>query len=111
MFDKSAAFNALLTQGRSKNIPLITLSQRPVWLSRFVFSEADFFQIFWLNDTRDRKTVNSFTPFSLEKRLPDYHSFWYNVGRDTTNVLAPVPEASVLLETFHQKLKPQKRAI
>ena len=59
MIGSNPAFEALLTQGRSKNIPMIVLSQRPAWISRFVFSESDFFQEFHLNDKRDRKTMSS----------------------------------------------------
>lgn len=107
--NRCAPFNAILTQGRSKEIPMITLAQRPAWLSRFVFSEADFFQIFWLNDFRDRKTVQSFIPASLENRLADYNSLWYDVSRDQVVVLSPVPETTVILDTFHDRLAPKKR--
>jgi DNA helicase HerA-like ATPase len=57
MVGDSSAFRAILTQGRSKRIPMIILSQRPVWLSRFVFSEADFFQVFQLNILNDRMQI------------------------------------------------------
>lgn len=91
MISKSGAFQAIQTQGRSKRVPTIVLSQRPVWLSRFVFSEADFFMVFWLNDERDRKTLLSFLPKEADKRLPDYHSHYYDVGADKLHILKPVP--------------------
>ncbi len=109
MVNKSEAVAAILTQGRSKQIPLIMLSQRPVWLNRFAFSEASHFQMFWLNDARDRKTVQAFMPYDLEKRLPDYHSVWYDVGRDKTCVMRPVPTDDALLEVFHERLKSRRR--
>lgn len=108
MLGNSAAFRALLTQGRSKQIPLIVLSQRPVWLSRFVFSEAEFFQVFWLNDQRDRRTVQSFVRGDASKRLPDYHSLWYDVGRDQSAILAPVPDRSTVLSVFQARLKKRR---
>ena len=41
----SKPFKAALTQGRSMHIPMIMLSQRPCWLSKFAFTEANFFQV------------------------------------------------------------------
>lgn len=97
---KSDALNAILTQGRSLRVPTIILSQRPVWLSRFVITEADFFQVFWLNDTRDRITLESVIPAGIRERLPEYHSFYYDVGRDELLKLAPVPSENEILATF-----------
>lgn len=56
---RNPAFRALLTQGRSKKIEMVTLSQRPVWMDRFTFTEADFWQIFRLNGLDDRKSVSA----------------------------------------------------
>ena len=108
---RSDAFNAILTQGRSKRIPCITLSQRPVWMSRFVFSEADFIQYMFLNDKRDRETVQNFTPFDVEKRLPPYHSFYYDVGRDSTVVWRPVPSGDDILASFDERLGVRRKYI
>lgn len=105
------AFNLLLTQGRSLRIPMITLSQRPVWVSRFNFSEADFFQMFELSDKRDQKTVQSFVPYSLEAELPLYHSYYYDVAKKKLTNLLPVPHESVILQTIEDKLKKHRRAI
>jgi hypothetical protein len=107
MLRKSKAFDAILTQGRSKRIPVIVLSQRPVWLSRFVFSEASYFQVFWLNDFRDRQTVQSFIPADTENRLPDFNSLWYDVGRDRVSRMLPVPARTTILETFRERMRPK----
>lgn len=98
----SDAFQAILTQGRSKHIPTITLSQRPVWLSRFVFSEADFFQCFWLNDRDDRKSLERFLPFTIE-RLPNFHSSYYDVSLDKATEWKPVPRANAIVEMFRAR--------
>jgi hypothetical protein len=102
----SEAFQAILTQGRSKYVPCITLSQRPVWMNRFVFSEADFIQLFWLNDKRDRKTVASFMPDIGDERLPDFHSYYYDIGKDDLIVLKPVPKEEEIIA----KLQPPKKS-
>lgn len=91
MLPNGDAINAILTQGRSKCVPVIALTQRPVFVPRFFFSEADFFQTFWLNDARDRKTVTSFQPDEVDQRLAAYNSYYYDVGHDTLSIMRPVP--------------------
>lgn len=111
---EKGAFQAVLTQGRSKRIPVICLTQRPSWLSRFVFSEADFYAIFHLNDRRDQLTVQAFTPrerMNLKNRLPDYHAYWYDVGRDNAFQMKPVPDADTIRETIQTRLRPKRRHI
>jgi hypothetical protein len=105
------AFRALLTQGRSRQVPLIVLSQRPVWMDRFVFSEADFYQVFRLNNRRDRKAVMEFVPANLEKRLPDYHSHYYDVAANSVTVVKPVPDIQRIHSYFDSRLKRLKRVI
>jgi len=105
------ALNALLTQGRTKRIPIILLSQRPAWLSRFCFSEASYFQVFSLTDQRDRATVQQFIPkekANLETRLQPFHSIWYDVKRDEACTFSPVPPAEEILDTFRAKLMPRR---
>lgn len=103
---KNSAFKALLTQGRSKSIPLITLSQRPVWMSRFTISEADFHQVFFLADEADRDIVQRFIPHEMpERRLPRFHSYYYDVGNDRFTGLKPVPEPAEILDTFESRLQ------
>jgi hypothetical protein len=107
----NSAFRALLTQGRSKRIPMLVCSQRPVWVSRFVLSESDFFQIFHLNDERDRRTLEALVPANLDKRLPDYHSWYYDVGKNGLVELSPVPNADIIMETFENRLSSKRRKI
>lgn len=110
--DKGGAFNAILTQGRSKKIPVISCSQRPAWLSRFVFSEADFFAVFQLNDREDRLKVRRFLSedgAQVTRRLPDFSCYWYDVKKDSLMIMSPVPDANTLLERFEQRLTPKRR--
>jgi hypothetical protein len=109
MLPKGGATNALLTQGRSKKIPMIILAQRPVWLSRFAFSEASFFQAFDLTTESDRKIARDFMPYDVVESLPPYHSLWYDVNRKRLDKLSPVPGEAELLETFRQRLAPKTR--
>lgn len=104
MIGKSKAFEACLTQGRSKYIPIITLTQRPSWITRFAFSEADFFMIFRLTDRRDRMIVAEFVEQPTEKRLQKYNSYWYDVNQEELNVLRPVPDREIIKGIFNRKL-------
>lgn len=97
-------FNALLTQGRSKLIEIITLSQRPLWLSRFVFSEATYFGIFNLTDRDDRKTVGRFVPTDLytsDTWLERHHWIWYSVAQGEGRELDPVPGRAQIIARFY----------
>lgn len=108
---KSKAYNALLTQGRSKGIPMITLTQRPVWLSRFVISEAGFHQVFFLSDEADRDIVQRFIPHDItERRLPKYHSWYYDVSNDEFTGLKPLPKPAVVRDRINAGLEELKPA-
>lgn len=110
----SAAFNAFLTQGRSKYLPVITLTQRPSWISQFVYSEADYFSIFQLSKKEDRKRIQDFIPperVDVEIELPDYHCHWYSVAKRKAFIMLPVPDAAVIAETLHSRLKPKRRIL
>lgn len=104
-------FRSLLTQGRSKHIPMIVLSQRPTWMDRFVFTESEFFQIFRLQHRKDQESVEQFVPADLSVRLPDFYSYYYDVGADELIILRPVPPREVILQTFRKRLEPLKKAI
>ncbi len=109
--DRNPAFRALLTQGRSKEIPLIVLSQRPVWLDRFVFSESEYFQVFQLQHRKDLAAVNEFIPHDLKSRLPKHHSYYYDVGGDKLTKLAPVPALPELLAMFDRRLSRIRKTV
>ena len=109
---RSPGFQALLTQGRSKEIPMVTLTQRPAWVSRFVFSESDYLQLYQLTDIRDVKVAKQFMPLPIETRLPgQYYSWWWDNTRNYKAVLQPVPQRDIILQTFHDRLVQRKRVI
>jgi hypothetical protein len=123
--EKDGPFQAILTQGRSLRIPVIALSQRPVGVNRFVFSEASHTMVFDLNDERDKDTIRMFTPkgfldwtpdglgdndpFTGEKMLPKFHSRWYNKKDNSRFVLRPVPGAAEIIDAIDIQLKPKHR--
>lgn len=100
---RDPAFTALLTQGRSKNIQMITLIQRPVWCSKFVFSEANHYYIMKLQIEEDRKYVSSYLDGTPIGRLPRFHTYWYSADEQSGAFLAPVPGRSAILNIFHRR--------
>lgn len=112
MMGNNDAFIACQTQGRSKHIPMISCTQRPVWITRFCFSEASFIQVFDLNDARDIQTVESFVPVDFDaEKLKKYHSYYYDIGEDNLVMLKPVPPVKKILEIFDAKLPKRKNWI
>lgn len=105
----SDAVNSILTQGRSREIPVIACTQRPAWVSRYLFTEASFIQVYDLNDTRDIQTIESFTPIDWDSEPPlaEYCSYYYDVARDHLFRFNPVPDMDKIRNKFDMKLKRQ----
>lgn len=105
----SPAYRALLTQGRSKHIPMIYLSQRPVEVSRFNFSEASHIVMFDLNHMKDRQIVSEYMPIDKTRRLDNHASDWYDVNRNKLFQVLPAPGREIILQRFEDKLRPEPR--
>lgn len=99
------AYRALLTQGRSKRIPMINLSQRPVFMDRFVFTETQFWNVFDLQYKGDVKKVEEYIPADLSKPLPEFHSYYYDVKNRKLTIMEPVPELDEIYDTFEKRLE------
>lgn len=113
MLARNSALDAILVQGRSKNIPVIMLTQRPVGISRFAFSESQFVMVFPNHDRRERKTISEFTPLFQRSNmnnddylLPRFHSYWYDVIGNKVDKLRPVPSMDAIFKEFDYKLRP-----
>ncbi len=107
------AFDHIMTQGRSKNIPVIACYQRPAWLSQFATSQADYFRVYHLHKPEDRAKANEYMGeakgpkgelIGVNYRLPDHYSLWYDVGNDQATVLRPSPPPEAVLGAFEQRL-------
>ena len=105
------AFQAILQQGRSKRIPVIACTQRPVSVARPVFSEASYYCVYRMADKRDYKTIEGFVPADLAAPLKPYHWRWYDVAANRLLTMSAVPppeavaaqlrEAAPQHTTFH----------
>lgn len=111
---RSKALQAILTQGRSKRLPVIALSQRPSWISRFILSEADFFAVFQLNDKEDRKRIQSLVPrekMDLDAELPRFQCKWYDSAQGQVFDMLPAPDAQTILDRIDSRLSPKRKAL
>ena len=98
------AFKAILRQGRSKRIPVISCTQRPVDCDREVFTESQFIQVFRVTDERDYKTIKGFTGRApIDVPLPERHSYWYDKAQNRVSILKPVPHPDTIARTLRQK--------
>jgi hypothetical protein len=103
------AYRVLLTQGRSKHIPIITLSQSPAWISPFIFRECEFIQSFHLQTPADRQRIGEFIPGADVQQLKKYHSYYWNVLDFELTHLKPVPKLSEILNRFDDKRATRRR--
>jgi hypothetical protein len=127
MVKDDEAYDALLTQGRSLCIPMIVLSQRPRWVTRFVFSEATFFQVYALNDDDDWRRVAGFVPLpsaweasrlqareagNLAQALnpPPYYSYYYDTNAQSLVRFSPVPPVEESVDAIAQQIKKRRAA-
>jgi hypothetical protein len=108
-------FETFLTRGRSRRCPAITLCQRPVNVSRYCFSEAQFFQCFSLTDERDYKTLRGFAKVPDMERYPleQYKSYYYDVGWKRSYPMGKFPPMDQILDTINSRMesRPQRRRL
>lgn len=105
---RAETLQALLMQGRSKNIPLIVLFQRPLGIKKELRTESQFYQIFFLANSDDRKEIQSNmsdgAKYFLDRRIPIYHSIWYEQSTGEGRILKPVPDQAAIARTFRHRL-------
>lgn len=100
---RDPGLRTVLTQGRSKHIPVISLSQRPAHISPFLLSEAEFKSVFYLEHPRDIERLNEWMPRVAPDKLPDHESYWYQrAGRELLR-LKRCPPPDAILNTFDER--------
>lgn len=104
-YRRYGGYNALLTQGRSKHIPIISCTQRPAHITPFVFSESDHFNVFHLNTEVDVKKVAGIIPDYDREIMPEFNSRWYDVKRNKKFHLLPVPDRGMIIAGFETRLQ------
>lgn len=82
---------SLLTRGRSRGITTILATQRPVWLSRFAWTEAQRFYVLRLVDRADRSRVADIVPVPVDALIPRYHWIYYDFDLEAPIHYGPIP--------------------
>jgi hypothetical protein len=116
---KNHGFRKLLTQGRSKHIPMIIATQRPVWMDRFVFTESEFKQVFKLQDEDDYKILKRYIPnlmsvidlYPLNSKEKKRWSYYYDAPDDVLQPMRPVPDQDVIRSMFNAKLARLRKVV
>jgi hypothetical protein len=98
------AFPAILRQGRSLHIPIISCTQRPVKVDRELFSESTIRIVINLDDARDFKVCQEFIPNLPPRQLPKYWSYWYDSRERQLKVLQPVPKPDSIARELRKKV-------
>lgn len=104
---QKAAFKAILRQGRSKMIPVIACTQRPVDCDREVFTESQYRMLFGIEDDRDWPVIKGlFRDSSLDVRapLPRHHSYWYDAKQKCCFHLKPTPPPDKIADDIRGKV-------
>lgn len=107
---KHPAFRRILTQGRSRHVPVIGLTQRPVDIDRYSFSESEFFSVMKLYDERETDRIKEIIGDELGNKLdltilPKYHSYYIDRINNTVTIARPVPEFDQIIDTFTRRIK------
>jgi hypothetical protein len=98
---RNKGFRRLLSQGREKRCPMIYCTQRPSWVDRYAFSEAEYIAVFDLSLEDDRITANKFAPGYRQARLQPHQCYWYVVPDNRGVVLRPCPSEGVILARYY----------
>lgn len=95
LMPRKSGLKAILRQGRSKLIPVIACTQRPVDCDREVFSEAQYRGLFGLEDARDYQVIKGlFGNRDLRDEVEDLRrhcSIWWDAKQRHLFTLNPCP--------------------
>lgn len=106
-------FQSILSQGRSKEIPVITLAQRPRFVNKMVYTECNYYSVFRLKSKDDWKQVLDEIPqqslnyekvWNPDEVLPPYWSRWYDAERNLSFKLRPCPPAEKILDLIADRV-------
>jgi len=95
----------VLTQGRSKHLPVIALSQRPAWISPFIHSESEFKTAFYLQNPADVAKIAEWFPRGYNNDiLQKTQSWWYGMPKRELCLLGACPPLEAILDDFDARI-------
>lgn len=106
---RNKGLRTLLTLGRSRECPVILLTQRPVNIDTYALSESEFLQFFQLRFPEDRERIAKFVPperidFDRLREFGEHHSYYYDVLADQVTVLQPCPPFQAIYDRILTRL-------
>lgn len=109
LIGRNDAFKAILRQGRSKRIPVIACTQRPVDCDREVFTESQYRSLFGIEDLhRDYPVIRGLFGMTdvrpMIAQLPRHWSLWYDARQKSLTTLRPVPAPASLASDLRQTI-------
>ena len=98
LIPQKKAFKAILRQGRSKQIPVIACTQRPVDCDREVFTESQYRMLYGIEDkVRDYPVIRGlFGDTDIRPPLHPFWSYWYDAKQKFCVTLKPVPDPATV---------------
>jgi hypothetical protein len=102
-------FQSIISQGRSKTIPLYVLAQRPVNVNKMVYSENNYYSAFRVRSRDDLKKITDHIPensdgfqkvWARDVKLQPFYSRWYDAQQDISWILHPCPPPEKILDQF-----------
>lgn len=98
LMPQKKAFKAILRQGRSKRIPVIACTQRPVDCDREVFSESQYRMLYGIEDLhRDYPVIRGlFGGQDVREPLPEHCFYWYDAKSKKCTKLRPTPGPAIV---------------
>lgn len=118
---RKKAFKAILRQGRSKRIPVISCTQRPVDCEREVFSESQFRGLFGVEDMyRDLPVIRGLfgekdirealrrrdelaAKHTRDRDMRQRYPLWYDARHRDLSILQPGPEPRIVAADLRRK--------
>ena len=84
------ALSQATRQGRSRFVPIVFVTQRPLDIPRVAVTESGHAFLFHLIDPRDRAVVAGWMGERVRAAIPKDYSFWYRDPRSGLHRCAPV---------------------
>ncbi len=106
-FGKLNSYEKILRQGRGKQIPVIQLSQRPSNITQLAFNQTEIFQIFYIQDDRERQRVKEMTGIPKQKIASlstSQESLYYSSYNNSLITLLPLPSHDIIVDRINDKL-------
>ena len=121
LIPRKKAFKAILRQGRSKRIPVIACTQRPVDCEREVFSESQYRALFGVEDMyRDLPVIRGLfgekdirealarrdqlaARHTRDRDMRGRYPIWFDARRKDLTILQPAPEPRTVAADLRAK--------